>query len=299
MLSVLVFLPLLAAAAAAGAVGARPVGAVGLRGRDRRRGGPGRACCGPATRTPGRARLAFEQQVTWIPGIGASYHVGLDGLSLALVVMTTVVFVACAVFALGDEQRPRLQAALFLALETTCLGVFAAADLIVFFVFFDLSIVGMYFVDPRLGPRRPRALGAAVLPLHLPRLPGAAARLHRALRRLRPAHLRHGRRWRPPRRCRARGATGVLVLGAVLLGLAVKTPDRALPHLAAAGPHRRARDRLGGAGRRDAQAGHLRVRPDRDADAPRGLARLGAGAGRSSASSRCCGARWWRWPRAT
>ena len=94
--------------------------------------------------SPGPGALAFEQQLSWLPQVGASYHVGLDGLSLPLVAMTTLVFLACAVFVLAEDDRPRLQAALFLALETTCLGVFAAADLVLFFLFFDLSIVGMY-----------------------------------------------------------------------------------------------------------------------------------------------------------
>lgn len=95
---------------------------------------------------PGVNGLAFEEQVPWIPGVRSSYHVGVDGFSLPLLTMTAVVFLACAVYALRAQQRPRTQAALFLFLQGVSLGVFAAADLILFFVFFDLSIVGMYFV---------------------------------------------------------------------------------------------------------------------------------------------------------
>lgn len=95
---------------------------------------------------PGPNGLAFEEQVPWIPGVGSSYHVGVDGLSLPLVAMTVVVFLACAVYCVRDSDRPRVQAALFLFLQSMSLGVFVAADLILFFVFFDLSIVGMYFV---------------------------------------------------------------------------------------------------------------------------------------------------------
>ncbi|PYF95912.1 NADH dehydrogenase subunit M [Georgenia satyanarayanai] len=93
-----------------------------------------------------RGELAFEEQVTWIPNAGASYHVGLDGLSLPLVAMTAVLFLAVAVYALREGDRPRPQAALFLFLQTTAIGLFAAQDLILFFLFFDLSIVGMYFL---------------------------------------------------------------------------------------------------------------------------------------------------------
>ncbi|TCJ71735.1 UNVERIFIED_ORG: NADH dehydrogenase subunit M [Dietzia maris] len=95
---------------------------------------------------PGPNGLAFEEQVPWIPGVGSSYHVGIDGLSLPLVAMTVVVFLACAVYCLRDSDRPRVQAALFLFLQSMSLGVFVSADLILFFVFFDLSIVGMYFI---------------------------------------------------------------------------------------------------------------------------------------------------------
>ncbi|HEX6517824.1 MAG TPA: NADH-quinone oxidoreductase subunit M [Nocardioidaceae bacterium] len=94
---------------------------------------------------PAAGRLADEQQVPWIPGVGTSYHVGVDGLSLPLVAMTAVVFAAAAVYALRETDRARLQAALFLFLECVSLGLFVSADLILFFVFFDLSIVGMYF----------------------------------------------------------------------------------------------------------------------------------------------------------
>ena len=94
----------------------------------------------------GAGRLAFEERLSWMPAVGTSYHVGIDGLSLPLLLLTDVIFAACAIWALREGRRPRQLAALFLFLQTTCLGVFAAQDLLVFFVFFDLSIVGMYFV---------------------------------------------------------------------------------------------------------------------------------------------------------
>jgi NADH-quinone oxidoreductase subunit M len=96
--------------------------------------------------TPPAGGLALEQQVRWIPSVGSSYHIGVDGLSLPLVALTAVVFCACAVYALREQRRPRVQAALFCFLQSVCLGVFVAQDLILFFLFFDLSIVGMYFV---------------------------------------------------------------------------------------------------------------------------------------------------------
>ena len=90
--------------------------------------------------------LAYEEQVRWIPGVSSSYHIGLDGLSLPLVALTALLFFTCAVYSLGSDRARGSFAALLLFLETASLGLFVSLDLIVFFVFFDLSIVGMYFV---------------------------------------------------------------------------------------------------------------------------------------------------------
>jgi NADH-quinone oxidoreductase subunit M len=104
-----------------------------------------------ASGAPRAGRLAFEERLEWMPGVGTSYHIGVDGLSLPLLLLTDVIFVVCAIWALREGQRPRQLAALFLFLQTTCLGVFTAQDLLVFFVYFDLSIVGMYFVIASWG----------------------------------------------------------------------------------------------------------------------------------------------------
>lgn len=90
--------------------------------------------------------LQYEAKVRWIPTVDASYHVGVDGISMPLIALTTVLFLAAAIWSLREQKRPRRYAALFLFLQTASLGTFAAQDLILFFVFFDLSIVGMYFI---------------------------------------------------------------------------------------------------------------------------------------------------------
>jgi len=90
----------------------------------------------------------FEQieAVPWIPTLGAAYVVGLDGISLPLVAMTALLFLAAIVYPADYRGRPRAYFALFLFLEGVSLGVFLALDLLLFYVFFDLSIVGMYFL---------------------------------------------------------------------------------------------------------------------------------------------------------
>jgi NADH-quinone oxidoreductase subunit M len=101
--------------------------------------------------TPGV--FGYEVNLRWIPSISSGYHIGVDGLSLPLVALTAVLFLACAVYSFRDTDRLRSYAALFLFLQTVCLGLFVALDLILFFVFFDLSIVGMYFVIAGWGHR--------------------------------------------------------------------------------------------------------------------------------------------------
>jgi proton-translocating NADH-quinone oxidoreductase chain M len=95
----------------------------------------------------------YEVDRRWIPSVSSGYHLGVDGLSLPLVAVTAVLFLACAIHALRRTDRIRSFAALFLFLETVCLGVFVSLDLVLFFVFFDLSIVGMYFVIAGWGHR--------------------------------------------------------------------------------------------------------------------------------------------------
>jgi NADH-quinone oxidoreductase subunit M len=51
--------------------------------------------------------LAYETKVAWIPTVGSSYHVGLDGLSLPLVALTAGLFLACAVYSLRETRRVR------------------------------------------------------------------------------------------------------------------------------------------------------------------------------------------------
>ncbi len=90
--------------------------------------------------------FGYQTNLRWIPSAGVGYHVGVDGLSLPLVALTSLLFLACAIYSLRETKRVRSYVLLFLFLETASLGLFAALDLILFFLFFDLSIVGMYFV---------------------------------------------------------------------------------------------------------------------------------------------------------
>jgi NADH-quinone oxidoreductase subunit M len=89
--------------------------------------------------------LGLEERSLALPGLGVSWHLGVDGFSLPLLLLTALLFAVAALWVLAEQHRPRQQAALYLFLEATCLGAFTAQDLIVFFLWFDLSIVAMAF----------------------------------------------------------------------------------------------------------------------------------------------------------
>ncbi|MGA4541696.1 complex I subunit 4 family protein [Uniformispora flossi] len=167
--------------------------------------------------------LQYETQARWIPSVGISYHVGVDGLSLPLIAVTAVLFLACAVFAARRNHRLRDFAALFLFLETTCLGLFAALDLIVFFVFFDLSIVAMYFV---IGGWGHADAARAALKFFLYTFIGSLALLLGFIGLYLAAEPHTFDMVELTRQDPLAGRTayGALVLLAVAVGLAVKTP---------------------------------------------------------------------------
>ncbi len=173
--------------------------------------------------SPAPGTLAFEERVPWIPGVDSSYHVGIDGLSLPLIAMSAIIFLSCAIYALRQDKRPRIHAALFLFLQSVSLGVFVAADLILFFVFFDLSIVAMYFVIAGWGHGD---AARSALKFFLYTFLGSLALLAGFIGLYVAAqpHTFDMVRLAQEMPLAGRPVAGGFVLGAILLGLAVKTP---------------------------------------------------------------------------
>ena len=90
--------------------------------------------------------IQFEEHLSWIPQLNIFYHLGVDGLSLPLVLLTTLLgFVAC----LGSHaitERHKEYYVLYLLLEIGMLGTFMALDLFLFYVFWEIVLVPMYFL---------------------------------------------------------------------------------------------------------------------------------------------------------
>lgn len=93
----------------------------------------------------------FEESYVWYPAIGSSLHLGVDGLSLTMVLLTTLLtpLAILASFSINDRLKPYMM--LFLFLEMGMLGVFMALDLLIFFVFWEVGLVPMYFIINQWG----------------------------------------------------------------------------------------------------------------------------------------------------
>jgi NADH-quinone oxidoreductase subunit M len=109
----------------------------------------------------GLAGYQFEERVTWIPALGANYHIGIDGISLLLIMLTTLMsFIAILCSWSSIQDRIKEYYAMFLLLETGMLGVFLSLDFFLFYIFWELVLVPMYFIIGVWGG--PRKLYAAI-----------------------------------------------------------------------------------------------------------------------------------------
>jgi NADH-quinone oxidoreductase subunit M len=111
------------------------------------------ALIGPATSAPGQ--MSFVTNVPWIEYPAIRYHVGIDGLSLWLVILTTFLTPICILVSWRYIQKSvKLFYAFMLLLLVACVGVFVALDLFLFFVFWELTLVPMYFLVGIWGHER-------------------------------------------------------------------------------------------------------------------------------------------------
>ena len=100
--------------------------------------------------------LAYQEQRDWIPGIGASYHLGLDGLSGWILMLNAAMFlVAALAVSRSDVERLRRYCALMLLSEAAISGTLLAADLLLFYLFWEGMLIPLYFILSGYGgPRR-------------------------------------------------------------------------------------------------------------------------------------------------
>ena len=104
---------------------------------------------------PGSAAFQLASSTPWISAWGVNYALGIDGVSLFMVLLTTF---TTPLAILGSfkyiDRRPKAFYALMLLLEMGMIGVFLATDLLLFYVFFELTLVPMYFIIGVWGGER-------------------------------------------------------------------------------------------------------------------------------------------------
>ncbi len=99
--------------------------------------------------------LQFIEDLEWIPVIGARYQLGVDGVAILLIVLTALLGAIAALCSWSSvEKREKEYYALLLFLQSAVVGVFASMDLFLFYLFFEVSLVPMYFLIGIWGGER-------------------------------------------------------------------------------------------------------------------------------------------------
>ncbi|MDD3265494.1 MAG: NADH-quinone oxidoreductase subunit M, partial [Dehalococcoidales bacterium] len=96
----------------------------------------------------------FVDALSWIPAINSSYHVGLDGLSLSLVTLTSLLGLIAVLASRHITSQPKAFFAWLLLLQSCIIGVFSSLDLLLFFIFWELEVIPLYFLISTWGSNR-------------------------------------------------------------------------------------------------------------------------------------------------
>jgi NADH-quinone oxidoreductase subunit M len=109
----------------------------------------------------------FVEQYAWLPMLGISYHVGIDGMSAPLILLTGVVMVTGVLISWGIDDRPREFFAFLFILATGVFGVFVSLDLFSLFFFYEIAVFPMYLLISIWGWKQTREYAAMKLTLYL------------------------------------------------------------------------------------------------------------------------------------
>lgn len=97
------------------------------------------------------AGIQYEIAQEWFPQIGASFHIGVDGISLPMLLLTAILTPLAILTSFNIDEKTKIYMVLFLLLEAAMLGLFVSLDLIIFFVFWEFGLVPMYFLIRHWG----------------------------------------------------------------------------------------------------------------------------------------------------
>jgi len=99
-------------------------------------------------------QMQFVEKISWIPAINSFYYLGVDGLSLPLVILMTFLGVVSVLVSWKIQLKPKQYFVWILMLESSILGVFCSLDLILFFLFWELELIPMFFLISIWGSGR-------------------------------------------------------------------------------------------------------------------------------------------------
>ncbi|MHC1565692.1 MAG: complex I subunit 4 family protein [Candidatus Syntropharchaeales archaeon] len=103
----------------------------------------------------GGAGMQFTESVSWIPSLGIGYNVGVDGIGLPMVILATLISFLCVIYAWGEGNRPNQFFGLVLLMDMALVGVFASLDFFLFYIFWELTLIPMFFlIGIWGGPRK-------------------------------------------------------------------------------------------------------------------------------------------------
>ncbi len=100
------------------------------------------------------AGFQFEEKALWYSALNSYYHIGVDGISLTMVLLTTLLTPLAILASFSIKDRVRTYMILFFLLEMGMLGVFLMLDLMLFFVFWEFGLVPMYFLINQWGSEK-------------------------------------------------------------------------------------------------------------------------------------------------
>ena len=93
-----------------------------------------------------KAGFQFMEKYQWIPAYNISYFMGIDGLSISMVLLTALLSFICIFASFGIEKAVKGYFALFLMLDAGMMGVFCALDFFLFYIFWEVMLLPMYFL---------------------------------------------------------------------------------------------------------------------------------------------------------
>ncbi len=90
--------------------------------------------------------MQLQEKTPWIDSLNINYHVAVDGLSMPMILLTTLLSLLCFIYSWRIEERVKEYMIFFLLLEVGMLGVFCSLDFFLFYIFWEISLVPMYFI---------------------------------------------------------------------------------------------------------------------------------------------------------